>query len=448
MIGSYFSVLFKLFGGWFLYIFGIKGSKLYYSSIYLFSKQSFRMPQSAKADLLVVFKSYFKTVKMIFNKRPEVKAIGESPVAILDSSFNGMDMRLNYLHYFNVVPGIFLSRGNLSGAVNFGSRLLNFLLITKLFSFFWLGSFSRNRVNYALLLSEAVEWMNCIHSLAQNKIAKIYMFSIYEKDCNFLAYLLMKKNIKVSKVTSEVPLTFANKIIVTNELDLCFSYQKEEVEAYKRTLFYDSLEVWFPEAQAGYLNHYVKKTFDVPEKAIGFYSSALWLRKKLNHSLTTVGSYDAEETVLKFVAEYLKLRTDINLVIFAHPYEKRTDELFKDALQYYRSIFGNELSERVEVKGKETNSTLNFDKVNVGISLFSTVMFERLNLGFKTILTPIDKTDFPLLESPFRNICAYSKQELFGKLDKNIPLSKKDFFKVNGIESYESKRADFNYILV
>jgi hypothetical protein len=377
---------------------------------------------------------------------PEIKKTTNGNIAVLDSTKNS-EARSNYLSNFGIRPDLFLSREQLSGSASFGQKFLSFFLVTKVFSLCWLGCFSRNRADYALLMRESIEWFNLLSILKKNKIKEIYMFCIYEKDSNMLAYLLMKKGIKVNKITSEVPLTFANRIILTNKLILCFNYQKEEVEAYKKTIFFDEMETWFPEAQGAYLHLYNNKTFDIPQNTIGFYSSALWLRKKLNHSIADVGSYDAEEEVLKFLVDYIEERKNLKLIVFTHPYEKRTEENQKLSKTYYENLIGKNLADRIIVSGKETISTQSFQKVNVGVSLFSTIMFERLSLGFKTILTPIDKKDFPLQNSPFRNICAYSKEELFKKLDSNLSLGKEGFFKSNGINDYPNKSVNLNYKL-
>lgn len=450
MISFYFSILFRIFGGWFLYIFGLRSihPKLYYSSIYLFGKQSFRLPQSAKADFFIILKTYINTVRSVLKPGPEIKGESNNGIAVLDSTIKGADVRANYLGLFNIKPDLFLARELLSGSLTVTQRVLGVVLATNLFAFFWLGSFSKNRVAYALLIKEGVEWMNLFVILKRNRIKELYMFCIYEKDSNMLSYLLMKRKVKVNKITSEVPLTFANKIIVADKVILCFNYQKEELEAYRESMFFNETETWLPEAQGAYLHLYKDKKFQVPQQVIGFYSSAFWLRKKLNHSIADVGSYDVEEQVLKYVSEYLVKHKNLRLTIFTHPYEKRMEETWEDTQNYYRSVLDSTIIERVDVTGKETISTQTFNAVNIGISVFSTIMFERINLGFKTILTPMDKKDFPLVNSPFRNICAYSKEELFLKLDRNMNLSKDEFFEENSISNYVNSSVNLNYNLI
>ena len=61
-----------------------------------------------------------------------------------------------------------------------------------------------------------------------------------------------------------------NKIIIADEINLCFAYQQEELEVYKETLFFESQNVWVPEMQISYLNNYQNKKFKAPKNTIGF----------------------------------------------------------------------------------------------------------------------------------------------------------------------------------
>ncbi len=449
MFLNYLFILFNIFLGHLKFLFGLRSSnpKLYYVSLYLFSKQTFRLPKSAQKDFLIIIKTYFFVLKQIFFVKPEIHILDTGNVVAFDSGFNAEEKRLQYLKHFNVTPGYFLSRQNLIGSLSILQACVHFIFVTLFFISLLPFSFAKNKVNYAMLLREIVEWTNLISIFKKNKINKLYHFCIYEKDANFLTYLLNKKNIWVSKITSEVPLDFANKIIVTNELCLCFAYQVEEVEAFKTTMFYDRLQVWLPEMQISYLNNYSNRTFEIPLNTIGFYSSALWLRKKLNHTPADIGSYDVEEILLRNIAQYLVKNRNLKLIIFTHPLEKRTAENSLLTKQYYEDIFGTEMEKNIELSDDKIKSTEIFHKVNIGIAVFSTIVFERLSLGFKTILAPFGKKDFPLMSSPFRNICVYTKEELFEIMDKNLNLTKAHFFENNGISSYRSSTIELNYNL-
>ncbi len=407
--------------------------KLYYSALYLFSKQSFRLPQSAKKDIFIILKTYFSIIKQIFTQKPDIRRISGGNVGVFDSGYNAQDMRLAYLKHFGVEGNYFISRENLSGSLNVFMDLLRTNFLCSLVGIF---AFSKRRVNYALLLKETLEWRNLITLLKKHNITKLYHFCIYEKDANMLSYILSKHHIQTVKITSEVPLTFANKIIVADEIKLCFGYQNEEVNAFKETIFTNKIETWMPEMQMTYLDKYKDREFDLPVNTIGFYSSAFWLRKKLNHSIADVGSYDVEEELVKYISEYLSAHANLKLILFTHPYEKRTAEVFSQTKEHYTRLFGAALMERVTLTDASVRSTDVFNTVNIGLSVFSTIMFERLSLGFKTILAPFDTKNFPLPGSPFRHICAYTKEELFSKLDKNLPLGNTEFFELNDIKNY------------
>jgi hypothetical protein len=436
---TYLNVLSKLIAGHFLYLTGSKSNaKLYYASWCLFAKHTFRLPESSKKDPLIVVRVYINTIQSIL-KKPEIHELeSNSHLAVLDTSFGAQQKRVDYLHFFKVDPRLFLSNEHLRGSSDVLDSLSHLLFITLGFVLILPFSLSKHRVNYALLLQEIPDLVNLLKLLKRQGIERLYQFCIYEKDTNFTAYILDKYGIKVSKITSEVPITFTNKIIIAYEIILCSAYQKEEVEAYKDTLFYKTIDIWVPEMQITYLGNYQNKDLELPQNTIGFYSSAFWLRKILNHSKADVGSYDAEEQLLLFTKEYLEKNPDIKMVLFTHPYEKKTDEQYQNTVHYYKTLLGEQLMKRVTLTDRNSNSTLSFHTINLGVSLFSTIIFERLGIGFKSLLAPIDKKDFPLENSPFRRICAYSKMEYFEKLDKNIPLSQTEFFKQNQIEHYIS----------
>jgi hypothetical protein len=372
----------------------------------------------------------------------------ENKIAVFDTHESSKEKREEYLNYFDVKPGCFISRNQLCGSLASAHSLIHACFVSAITLSLIPFSFSKRRVNYALLLTEIVEWVNILYLLKRNHINRLYHFCIYEKDANFLAYCLQKQEISISKIPSEVPLTFANKIVVADELCLCFPYQHEEVKMFHDTMFVDKLSDWLPEMQISYIKQYKDKSFEIPMNRIGYYSGAFWFRVKMNHSIADIGSYDVEHHLLQNIASYLAARPNIHLLVFLHPHEKKKAEHFEETKLYYGSVFGEELLKRIEFTDAVTRSTDCFHLINIGLSVFSTVVFERLSLGFKTLLAPMEKTDFPLENSPFRNICCYTKDQLFSKLDENLPLNKKEFFQHNKIAGYYQENLNINYQLV
>ena len=79
-----------------------------------------------------------------------------------------------------------------------------------------------------------------------------------------------------------------------------------------------------------------------------------------------------------------------------------------------------------------------FDEIKIGVSLYSTLMFERIYLGFKTILTPFDYDQFPIKQSSLNQICAHNIQQLYSKLDLNLKLTTAEFFENNNLQNYST----------
>ena len=90
----------------------------------------------------------------------------------------------------------------------------------------------------------------------------------------------------------------------------------------------------------------------------------------------------------------------------------------------------------MSIQDFDRSSNEEFDEVNIGIALFSTLMFERIYFGFKTLLLPLNIAGFPIKESSFENICVTEQKQLMGYLDKNIALSAEDFYKACGTLKY------------
>lgn len=77
-----------------------------------------------------------------------------------------------------------------------------------------------------------------------------------------------------------------------------------------------------------------------------------------------------------------------------------------------------------------------FDDINLAVSLYSTLMFERIYLGFKTIIAPFDYDEFPIKQSSLNHICVHNMEELYFKLDVNLKLTTIEFFEMNHLKSY------------
>ena len=287
-----------------LSLLGIKSNRpLYYSGKSL-NKKSFRFPEKAYSDYFISIRIYKRILLSLFkNGSSYIKFDKGSKEAIFDSFLDALEMRVEYIENLNGTHvELIIAKNELLNVTRLLQKIIIFLYLTLSFvPVFLISSVAKNKIKYPLLILELIECFNLLVVLKHNKINKVHYFSIFERDANLSAYILMKEKIYVNKIPSEVPLVFANKIIVANELSFCFAYQKEEFEEFKSTIFVKKTQQWVPETffkTPKRLLSSVKKEVK-PKFDIGFFSTGNWLRETLGH--IDLGGEDKknEEELLK-----------------------------------------------------------------------------------------------------------------------------------------------------
>lgn len=405
-----------------------------YSSL---EKDSLRLPHSYERDNLCVLRIYKRIFSKLFSKDNPVVKYNSSTgtTAIFDVTKSSADSRYTYVKYFSTDElKMFVSKEELLSNTDLLPKLFILAIMSAAFIPLLTASlFSKKKYKYPLLIQEAIEVCCLISCLKDHDISKIHYFCIYERDANLNAYLLMKNGIYVNKIPSEVPLFFWNKIIVANELSVCFGYQKEEIEAFKQCMFIDKVSVWAPEKILSAPERFFKKGRNLSNNSadIGYYSSGMWLRQVLNSKFLSDSTVSDEHWLLTSLAEYCNLNKR-KLRIYLHPIEKQRERR-ELVIQHYNQYLR---PGQIEFYDMEKASSEDLDHVNLGISLYSTLMFERIYFGFKTVLVPLEMNGFPLAGSGMRNICVTSKDQLTKLLDFNLDLSIEEYFHKNGLQGY------------
>ncbi|MEM7040064.1 MAG: hypothetical protein AAF570_24040, partial [Bacteroidota bacterium] len=223
-----------------------------------------------------------------------------------------------------------------------------------------------------------------------------------------------------------------NQCVIADSLSLCSAYQLEEFKAYSATMFVGKTQLWGPEmilkVEKDYKMH---RSAEGKQDRIGFYSSAYWLRKELgdldlgNNSLANEQALLAE--MVRFCREHGK-----ELVIFLHPLEKKEAHRARTKAYYAEQI----PDAAYQFAPLDQPSNALFETVEIGVTLYSTIMFERLYFGFKALFYPVGWDGFPVEGAALRNICAYSPTELGEQLAENMKGDEAAFFERNGLEAY------------
>lgn len=397
-------------------------------------KRSFRLRQKDYDDPMIIIVCYLRFIKEIFSATKKEPVFDGMKEFIYDIDVDSKQIRKDYIRHFTGKElNNYIAKSDLISCIDLFNKLgICFVYSVIVIPVFILSVFSKKKVPLSLLFKEVAENAILLKLVSKYSLSECYFFSIYEKDSNLAAYVLMKTGVNVIKIPSEVPFYFFNSSILCNKLIICNAYQYDEIEFYKNTMMFEKTEMWGPERVTDFYAIYKNKNFSIQRKVIAFYSTASWVREREGHIDQGTSMLKNEQLLLAYLKEYITTHKSMSLIIYTHPKE-RSDKYINEAKQYYNSMLGD-----IEFKFADFNilSAASFFNTELAVAFNSTLIHERLYFGFKTLILPLDHDGFPVSTSNFRNICAMTKAELFSKMDKALEQSESEFFRSNGIENY------------
>jgi hypothetical protein len=373
----------------------------------LFYGPSFRIPDQVSGFRLLAG-SYGQAFKKCWRFVPNKDFVNEgvSTHLVWDNFNRSKTSRLEQIKINGaVIPGIFVSR-EIAAPQQFLTRLTTSLMLICSVPLFLLWILNPANKAVSLLPIELVEWAGLKEVIKRRQVKYMYLFSQYECDTNAMVLWLRKAGVTVNKIPSPNLLVIHSKDLVTDELTLSSPYQLDELHSNLIRASYHKLNYWVPEQFHLYHTSY-KSRKTAPTGSVGFYSHGSWIRKKSGLTDTGVGDVAAEEHLIALLSELLQAGQLDLVTIFLHPKEKK--QRFEEVTGYYNAVFGEG---RFAIAPLDNSSAQLFDSVDVGIGAISTILFERLFLGCKTIFYPAGIADFPVENSSFRHICAFNKSEL------------------------------------
>jgi hypothetical protein len=302
--------------------------------------------------------------------------------------------RIHYLRFYGIENElVFVTSHELIYFSSFGHKVW-FLLVTFpiQIQLLILGLFKKDISGLSFVLKNILITSNFLRLCKRQKIKDVYMFGIYDTNSAFLSYSLMKNHSYVHQITSEVPIYKWNKIIVTNELILCSEYQFAEIEAFKKTVVYDSCKLFGPE-----LYYKVADLYQLPavkNNKVAFYSTGGWVRNKLGNIDQGVDIESFEEKILKDIDDCLSEYKELELIIYPHPREKvYFDHSIELLHQHYLKFLPNC---KFTVKTENILTDEFFNECYLAICFISTVMFERVHSKRQSVLMYQNEKEFPL----------------------------------------------------
>ncbi len=388
-----FFLILGYFKGMFFYVIGEQNrASLSYQKLF---NVSFNLPEKFRYS----YKSVLSELRKIVNipvklDSNELTEINSNSSIVYDLSDVSKKERINYLRFYGIETNlVFVASQEFLYFSSFRHKVWFFVITFPIqIQLLILGLFKKDISGLSFVLKNIVITHNFLRFCKRQKIKDVYMFGIYDTNSAFLSYNLIKNHCYVHQVTSEVPIYKWNKLIVTNELILCSEYQFAEVEAFKKTVVYDSCKLFGPELYYKVANLYQLPA--VKNNKVAFYSTGGWVRNKLGNINQGVDIEFYEEKILKDINECLSDMKELELVIYPHPREKVFfDHSIELLVQHYLKFLPNC---KFTIKTENILTDEFFNECYLAICFISTVMFERVHAKRQSVLMYQNEKEFPL----------------------------------------------------
>jgi hypothetical protein len=253
----------------------------------------------------------------------------------------------------------------------------------------------------------------------------IYLFRIYRIETPFVAAFLQERGITVHLVASSSPLSFHNRILVGDSLKVCHPYQLDEFAHYRTLGACEHCDLWAPETFHELEPHYQDRLIEENPGIIGVYTQGFRLRDELGtlHPDFAVSAVRREDELLDVVTEYAENHPHVRFIVFPHPLERRH---YKASGQY-QFVRLADLS-NVEIDfSTESNSTKQFNRVGLGLTVLSSIGFERIYLGFRTIFYVSDLEINWDIQSAYHQIFFTDRGTLLAAMDETRVMTHREF---------------------
>ena len=104
----------------------------------------------------------------------------------------------------------------------------------------------------------------------------------------------------------------------------------------------------------------------------------------------------------------------------------------EDVLSYYRSVLGD----RFEVAPLNERSVDQFEKVDIGVASYSSIVYERLFTGYKMIVGSFVDDGFPLKGSTLESVYFRNFDQFKNLFLSASSINRKTFFEKNNLNAY------------
>jgi hypothetical protein len=281
------------------------------------------------------------------------------------------------------------------------------LLVGHMLVFPWMIFSKNDKRNLAVLPRTILGFCVLASFFEKNKCGLIYLFYIWHSDTNLIESWFSHRGIKNILVPLQNPLSIFSKGLNSKSFVAVLPYQVEE---YREFYNLDVQEVWPVESH--FLIGQKEESNSINRNEIAVYSHGGFAREKLGHPITNIGDLASEVSFYDALKPLID-SSDYAFTLYMHPKEKSSDEIWEWSCENYRRLLGKKF--RIADRGESTYSSMG--DYHLAIGSFSSVLFERQAMGFRTLIYAKEISGFPLKSSPMNDLVAQNKGELREKLE-------------------------------
>ena len=224
------------------------------------------------------------------------------------------------------------------------------------------------------------------------------LFRPYRLEVPFVSAYLMAQGMRAVPIVGTTPMAAHVGTLVGSSAMLCTAYQIDEFAHFHPLDGGGTWELWGPTELVEMEQQYGDAPAPDMTDVIGVYTQGFWLRV-LQGSIDEAAArphVELERRFLDLVERFARAHPRVRLVLFPHPQERarhaRTGE------HGYGELLG---LPNVELDTGDESSIFGFDSVGLGITTVSTVGFDRLHIGRRTVFL-VGDNDFIDLSVPSR----------------------------------------------
>lgn len=259
-----------------------------------------------------------------------------------------------------------------------------------------------------------------------NRLEKpeLFIFRLYQPASIFAAAFLKEHGIYVHLVPSTTPLAPFNRRLIGSSLKICNPYHLDEFAIYQTLGACKDSETWSVEDIVPLDAYYHDRPRPNLPQVLGLYTQGFWLRHRLGllHPKWSAQLFEQEQELFRFLQAYVNEQPDLELVIFPHPMERRHYQKTGE----YNFSAGTSGQIRVDFSG--TSSNLSFDQVGLGLTTVSSVGFNRIFMGFRSLFFVPSEGFIDLsVPSPYRQLFCVKLPELREQVERWRTTSHSDF---------------------